>query len=362
MLSQLKFMYRRTFRHDASQIVHVFIKLSSKCNLMCSHCYETPNQNVRNEIGLPEYETLARQVKDLLILTVTGGEPFIYRDLVKVINLFRAQNVMLTTNGFFPERIRPMTEEILQANPKRRLVLAVSIDGKADLHNQIRNHPESYERAVHTIHMLRELKPTYPNLRVKVNTVLLDTNIDTIGEFMDQVHEEMRPDFHSILLFMDAKIITGYTIDQSKLGIVNPEAVGHPLMGKLEQARDTVFKKWDRYQYGEDPMTGWLLRRYNRRVIEESIRTIQRGHRTFECQAGRSIWRLNPHGDIRPCHWLPAFGTVQTDSVEGILKSDAYRQAMDGIKHHRCSCIEHSIFYDNFMLDPFQAMKLLWQS
>lgn len=362
MVDRLKFIYRRTVRHDASKIVHAFIKLSSKCNLMCSHCYETPNQNIRNEIGLPEYETFARQLHELLVLTVTGGEPFIKPELAKIINLFNTQNVLLASNGFFPDRIRPVMEELLPANRKRRIILSVSIDGKKDVHNTIRVNKESYDRAVESVRMLMAMKADHPNLRVKVNTVLLDTNIDTIGEFMDEVYETMRPDFHSILLFMDAKVVTGYTLDKSKLAVVDPNAVGHPLMGKLEAARDVVFQKWDRYTYAEDPWTTWLLRRYNRRVINESIKTINRGHRTFECQAGRSVWRLNPHGDLRPCHWLPPFGQVQSDTVEEILKSQTYKTAMAEIKHHQCSCIEHSVFYDNFLLNPLELVKLLWSS
>lgn len=361
MVKDLKFVYRRTFRRDRSRIVHAFLKISSKCNFMCSHCYESPNQNIRNEIDLPEYERFAKQLDELLVLTVTGGEPFIHKNLTKIINSFRARNVMLTSNGFFPERILPVVEEVLKANPSRRLVLAISLDGQKELHNKIRINPESYDKAVETVRQLMALRPKHPNFRVKVNTVLLDTNIDTIGEFMDDVYETMKPDFHSILLFMDATVVTGQTIDQTKLGIVNAEAVGHPLMGKLEKARDTVFQKWDRYQYGEDALTGWLLRRYNRRVINESIKTIQRGHRTFECQAGKSVWRVNPHGDIRPCHWLPEFGNVKTDRIEDILKSEAYKRTMKGIKNHECSCIEHSIFYDNFLLNPFEAVKLFWE-
>mgnify|MGYP001558709996 CR=1 FL=1 len=60
MVKDLKFVYRRTFRKDHSQIVHAFLKISSKCNFMCSHCYETPNQNIRNEIDLRVNERFAK--------------------------------------------------------------------------------------------------------------------------------------------------------------------------------------------------------------------------------------------------------------------------------------------------------------
>ena len=362
MIDSAKFIFRRTFRRDASRIVHAFLKLSSRCNLMCAHCYETPNQMIRDEIGMAEYRKFASQLRDLLVLTVTGGEPFIINDLVPIIGLFRTRNIMLTSNGFFPDRIRPQMEALLEADRSRRVVLAISIDGQKPLHTAIRGHPESYDRAIETVRMLKGMQAQHPNLRVKVNTVLLESNIDTIGEFMDEIYETLHPDFHSILLFMDATVITGQTIDQRKVGVVDPAAVAHPLMGKLEAAREIVFRKWNRYTYTEGPITAWLLRRYNRRVINESISTIQRGHRTFECQAGRSVWRLNPHGDIRPCHWLEPFGNIKTDTVEGILQGETYRKAMEGIRQHQCSCIEHSVFYDNFLLNPVELFKLFWHA
>ena len=158
-------MYRRTVRMDAAKIVHAFIKLSSRCNLMCAHCYETPNQNIRNEIGLAEYETFAKQLKSLLVLTVTGGEPFLNPDLVKIINLFDARNIMLTSNGFFPDRIRPMVEELLERDRSRRLVLAISLDGKRDIHNAIRRNKDSYDRAVETIKMLKAIWLISPKIK-----------------------------------------------------------------------------------------------------------------------------------------------------------------------------------------------------
>lgn len=80
---------------------------TSGCNLRCRYCY-----NRRIALGTKaniEIENLLKGIKESQIkyIAVTGGEPFIHKDLSKFLQLLREMKltIKLDTNGTLPERL-----------------------------------------------------------------------------------------------------------------------------------------------------------------------------------------------------------------------------------------------------------------
>jgi len=107
------------------------------CNLHCDYCCVRSSPTVpRRELGLARIERIARETADLGVkeIFVTGGEPFLLEDIGKILLACAATapTTVLTNGMLFTGR----REESLQALPRDRVVLQISLDSATpDLHD-----------------------------------------------------------------------------------------------------------------------------------------------------------------------------------------------------------------------------------
>ena len=86
--------------------------LTERCNLACTHCYQ--QETSREEMSLEEIRVVMTDVEDMLnswsdtygidfspSMNITGGEPFLRKDLLPIIENARASGFecYLLTNG-----------------------------------------------------------------------------------------------------------------------------------------------------------------------------------------------------------------------------------------------------------------------
>ncbi|MFQ3675387.1 MAG: radical SAM protein, partial [Endomicrobiia bacterium] len=86
---------------------HIQWHITERCNLSCIHCYKEP---FREELGLEELKFILNNiisfVKDRqlnLILTITGGEPFLKEEIYELVeyanNFEEISNINFISNG-----------------------------------------------------------------------------------------------------------------------------------------------------------------------------------------------------------------------------------------------------------------------
>lgn len=131
----------------------VQIHPSLKCNLCCEHCYSSSGPWQRNELNpvlVCELVTDAAQM-GYRVVSVSGGEPFLYSGLVDVLRHAKALGLRtaITTNGYFLQQAK--------LEPLRDLLdtVAVSLDGPPDIHNRLRGHPKAFDRLCSGLEQLR---------------------------------------------------------------------------------------------------------------------------------------------------------------------------------------------------------------
>lgn len=102
-----------------------------------------------DEIGPDVLEKLP----DLFFANVTGGEPFIRKDLCEIIALLRrkARRVVISTNGYFTDRIIALCEQFGDVGVR------ISIEGLPKTNDEIRGIPDGFDRALRTLLTLREM-------------------------------------------------------------------------------------------------------------------------------------------------------------------------------------------------------------
>ena len=117
---------------------------SLRCNLSCGHCYSSAGPMARTEL---DATTVCEVVSDAAsmgyqVVSVSGGEPLMYGGLDKVLAHARSVNLRttVTTNGFFNK------QERLDRLCKLVDVLAISLDGPPEIHNEIRGSAHAFER------------------------------------------------------------------------------------------------------------------------------------------------------------------------------------------------------------------------
>ena len=90
---------------NISPCLSAFIGLTDRCNLNCKHCYSIKQQNnsQKNEISAVEIKEIAKSLKKLGTFSVqlSGGEPFLRKDMLKICKLFNKEGISLfiNTNG-----------------------------------------------------------------------------------------------------------------------------------------------------------------------------------------------------------------------------------------------------------------------
>ena len=186
----LKYGSRILYKRGASPIYFVFF-VTDFCNARCKHCLlaeHSPTAKAK-ELTIDEIERVSASMDDMLFFTPTGGEPFLRRDLAEIVRIFHrnnhAVNVGIPTNGSLTGRVVETTEDMLKTCPGLDLHIDVSIDGLGEQHDEIRQFPGLFDRAVHTYQELRLLEKHYPNFSTCVEITVSAYNQDHLLELYD---------------------------------------------------------------------------------------------------------------------------------------------------------------------------------
>ncbi len=139
-------------RLDAPQPLTMLLMLNRGCNLRCSFCdlYDKPERmDVKHRMA-PLLDQAVRIGTRVLVLT--GGEPFLHRDLFLAVRMARERGLgtNVTTNGTLVERRwRQLQEAGLDS-------ISISIDGGPATHDALRGRAGSHARALRSLERLTD--------------------------------------------------------------------------------------------------------------------------------------------------------------------------------------------------------------
>jgi MoaA/NifB/PqqE/SkfB family radical SAM enzyme len=166
-----------------------------RCNLHCEFCYVGTLLNIegewREELPL---EVLRRAFPEAegLQVSLTGGEIFMRKDILGVMEVFREKQYVcgyLTTNGTIitDERAEALAELARQGFLKH---ISVSIDGPNELHDKARGVKGTFERTSAGLRRLQAAaKRKHAPLRVSVNTTVAHETLDALHQMVDVAAE-----------------------------------------------------------------------------------------------------------------------------------------------------------------------------
>ena len=190
------------------------LRVTNLCNLRCKMCGQwgdtgifrehsgtagatdggLERDRIRELIGFKRQLSLADYVHLLdelapsrPIVSLFGGEPLLYPDIVPLIGEIKRRGLTCTiiTNG---GRLEPLARELVASGIDS---IAVSIDGPPDVHNRIRGQSDSFERAAAGIRAVAEWRRKHGRALPMQIAILpvTELNMDAIAPAMAALRE-----------------------------------------------------------------------------------------------------------------------------------------------------------------------------
>ncbi len=157
--------------------------LTERCNLHCGMCW-VETQSPREPMAPSDWLRLADEVRRWRPrITVTGGEPTVYRGCCEVLAGIKARGLYLSlnTNGL---GLADLAGELVRIGLDD---VSVSLDGMPDTHDAVRGKAGAFARTVEGIAALLRARGSRPWPLVRVTTVLSNRNL---GE-LETLHDEL---------------------------------------------------------------------------------------------------------------------------------------------------------------------------
>lgn len=334
--------------------LYLVVFVTYRCNSCCRTCFYHDKLNAPESSDLPLafYDKLARSIPHLAWLHVSGGEPFLRRDLPDLVAAFYrhsgARRIGIPTNALLGARVVEDTRRILDLCPLAQITLVLSLDGLEATHDDLRGVPGGWKRTMQTIENLKRVQAESRRLSINVCTVLTNRNADEMPHLLEYVRT-LGVNFH------DIGLLRGDFPDKS---------LELPPLDQIQEVLDLADRYAELY-YAEHPYySPWAARRAMRahRYLNGAFLDFLRARSVSQpCLAGDGFAVVEPNGDVRLCELTPVIGNLLEFDADfpTFWRSSAVREARrrGGCRDRTCT---HSNFQTrNFLLNPLQWWRVL---
>jgi MoaA/NifB/PqqE/SkfB family radical SAM enzyme len=323
--------------------------VTSTCNLRCGFCCYAEHLNTARDIPLERLQALARTAPPFRALLVSGGEPFLRRDLDQVMQAFTARGVeaiSIPTNGWYDDRTLATLGRFLVADDRTIVNLSVSVDGFAPHHDRIRGRERSFERLCRTLRRLEPLQDAHANLRVRLNTVVTADNVADVRALIDWCAATFPGlDEHALEVVRDLTVADAHhtSADRRALADRFVDLVGHAdrtYRGRAERRGQVP---------GLPDGLGNVLGAAHAAAAAAVKRDRINGRRWgFPCTAGQRIAVVDGEGTLKACEHRGAVVDLAEHGWDlgAALATEELRVERRSIREDACDCI-HGCFVGN---------------
>lgn len=321
--------------------VNITISLLYSCNSRCMTCnvYE---KRVKN-FTVDEYDkTFANIGTAPYWFTMSGGEPFLRKDIVDVCRVAyertRPGIINIPTNGSLYNVVPDRAEKIIKNCPETDIIINLSLDEIGTNHDKIRGFPGNWERAMKTYAALKELT-RYPNFTLGIHTVISVFNVKKFPEIYRELIK-LEPDSY----------ITEIAEERIELGTMEG--------GITPQAEDYFaaidFLSQEMKQKKMQGLAG-VARGFRLEYYDLVKKYLTENKQVVPCFAGIASCQISPDGDVWPC-------CIRADSMGNLRENDYdFKKIWAGqeagnirksIKNRECACPLANASYTNLLINP----------
>ncbi len=326
------------------------ISLLNTCNSRCSTCNIWKKQS--KNLTLDEYRKIFRSIgHSPYWITFSGGEPFLRNDIVEIVKLSysycRPRIINIPTNGLMVKTIVEKTAAITNACPRSQIIVNISMDGIDEKHDQIRNVPGSYKKAISTFHKLKALK--LKNLSIGIHTVISKLNVEDFPFIASQL---LRLDPDSYITEIAEQRVELDTMDAD----IAPGQIAY------KSAIDYLIHriKNDRFKGMNKITMAFRVEYYNlvKRILRDETQVIP-------CYAGTASVQISPDGDVWSCCMkAKVIGRLRKTNYNfrKIWYSAEAELERRSIRRKECWCPLANASYTNMLLHLPTVLRVFYRS
>ncbi len=345
--------------------------VTSRCNAACDFClyYEHLNNKSSNhhELSADEVRRVAALYGNLHYLGISGGEPFIRKDLTEICQAFvdncQVEIIDIPSNFYYGERMTEFVHGFLSKNKDVTLDLQFSLDNLGEKHDKSRKVNGLFIKAIKNFRSLYELKREYPNLMLKVNLVYLPSNKNELRYILNELK--------TLISFDRIQVTYPHYSLENKIQPQKEYIDDLKLYFEIAQEADMMVSENSRNDLYSLGLRS--IKKVYRKLLNDAV-TGKKNTGSY-CEAGKHIAVMNETGDIFPCEilWSEKIGNVRESeySISAILLADLYKKFREkhlGHNNH-CNCTwscafntEVSVNYKYFPKLAANALSLVLNS
>ena len=338
-------IFNNSFFNNQFSPADLILHVSSKCNANCQKCFNWKRLNYQNrDLQIDEYEKISKQLRGLLWLSISGGEPFLREDLPDICELFCNNTGLITlgisTNGLLTENIYTLCEDIL-TRIKIPLIIDISLDDLNERYDYLKGVKGGFKKLMQTYKMLSLLLKKFSHLSIKIITVISNENMANIEEISRFISNNMKNvNFHSIIFLR---------------GNPRDKRICLPRLSELEGKKDFIKQCFRNLRL--DNNLSWLekklaleMRQY---LLDINLQTLREKRQIIPCLAGRKHLVIFSNGDISFCEMLEKIGNLRdTDfNLSELWNSNKANEKRNFIKNNGCFCTHECVQLINIIFN-----------
>ncbi|MBI4708684.1 MAG: radical SAM protein [Candidatus Portnoybacteria bacterium] len=330
--------------------------VTARCNAKCPHCLyrkQVDDQSrILQELKLEEIEKIARNYGRLVKLSISGGEPFIRKDLAQIIQLFdkycQPSIIDIPTNGSLPEIAEKTVKEILKICRVPVLEIQLSLDGPKGIFEEISGIPDNYEKLFETFRRLEKIRQTDQRLKIKMNFT-----------YVPQNKQYAQP-----LVF---KLNQNYAFDRIQITFPHGHHIKNTVIDKLFYEEFYNLSKKINLEVKPPSIWDWhslIFRAIKMMRDDFLLKRIKNSDMGQFCDAGKKMIVIDDIGNVYPCEplWSEVGNLRDTNfNMPIIVKNETYRSFREKyLGKNKCNCTWGNIAMDAIIHNPLYWPKILF--
>ncbi|MDR3551702.1 MAG: radical SAM protein [Clostridia bacterium] len=329
--------------------------VTSACQSRCKTCqighmYMEHPERSQNDMTLEEIEKMFSTMKPVYFFNISGGEPFLRKDLPQIVALackyLKPRVIHTPTNAIMPGRIEEKTREIMEIimayDPTVPFTVKPSIDGVGDLHDEIRGVKGNFEKLLETIDRLKKVEKDYDNFHLELGTVISNFNIDHLDEIED---------------FVQSLGVESYRneVAEQRTEFFN---LGDPITPDAETYQRLIkdFARKTEENIGKKKSLAKMTEALRIVYYDIAGNILKEKRQVIPCYAGISNVHINYDGGVWPCCVLgydKQMGNIREYNYDfqKLWYSDEAKAVRRSIRNKECACPLANQGYSNLLLN-----------
>ncbi len=333
------FKMQRTFGFPWLLPINYTISLSYRCNSRCKTCQIYKKRS--KELSINEYKQFFKQLgKSPYLITFSGGEPFLRRDIVGIVkvayDISKPKIINITTNGLLHKKVISNVLDICRHCTKSIININISIDEIGSANDEIRGVEGAYQKAILTFQGLKKIQGKATNLNLGIHTVISRFNSQNFA-YISQTLLDLKPDTY----------LTEIAENRTELSTMNKQIA--PAPWNYASAADLLIHRMKNDHYKGLNKITQAFRLHYYRMVKKIVLSKQK---VYDCYAGIASMQLSPAGDVWFCCMkAKSIGNIKDKKFKKIWGSKTAKQMRKEIKKTNCYCPLANTAYTNMLMD-----------